>query len=81
MNEPRRSNFHLEPETDECTCPLDRRCGGIVGVDPYCPEHSRKPRSGDLMKTHFHPIQAIPRHLVGTTIQVRYDAYAASPQH
>ena len=66
MSRQLQSNYHFEPETDECTCSLDHRCGGIVEVDADCPEHSGKPRLGALMKTHFHPIQAIPRHLVGT---------------
>jgi hypothetical protein len=66
VNEARLANYHLEPSTDECTCSLDQRCGGIVRTDPDCPEHSRMPPAGDLMKSHFHPIQATPRHLVGT---------------
>jgi len=66
VNEARLANFHLEPETDECTCSLDHRCGGIIEVNPRCPEHSRMPPASDLMKSHFHPVQAPPRHLVGT---------------
>lgn len=66
MSREHLSNFHHEPTTDNCTCTIDVRCGGIIGFDPRCPEHSKKPAPGDLMKTHFHPIQALPRRLVGT---------------
>ena len=59
-------NYHLEPETNECTCTIDHRCGGITEVNLHCPEHSGKARASDLMKSHFHPIQAIPRISVGT---------------
>lgn len=52
---------HLEPQTNECTCELDPRCGGVISTDWDCPEH-HDPLL--VYPIHSHPLQV--RRVVGT---------------
>lgn len=70
-------NFCIEPTRKSCNCTRDIRCGGIMEVNRWCPEHGER-RGGAaevILRTHFHPIQG---QAVGTERQRRYDAAKAS---